>query len=166
MHEVLSGDAFVPERESVPDQTWSSAAFLASAVRGVLGLQLDAAKRQLRFAPRLPKGWDTLRVRRLDLAGARVDLALRISREVLELGIENSGPAMTLAFRAPLDTGVRVSSIDVSEGARLTSDLHEQVAGAVSILCPAHRTSRLTFHLAKQPALPSQVGVPPTRRWR
>lgn len=154
MHEVLNGDAFVPERESVPDQTWSSAAFLSSAVRGVLGLELDAAKRQLRFTPRLPQGWDTLRVRHLDLAGARVDLALRMSREVLELDIENSGPAMTLAFRAPLDTGTRVRSVDVSEGVRITSETREQLAGAVSIVCPAHRTSRLTLRLAKQRPLP------------
>ncbi|MEP6601380.1 MAG: hypothetical protein ABJB49_06160, partial [Nitrospirota bacterium] len=41
-HEVLRGDAFVPERESVPDQTWSSAAFLSSAVSGMLGLHLEA----------------------------------------------------------------------------------------------------------------------------
>jgi glycogen debranching enzyme len=153
MHEVLNGDRFVPERESVPDQSWSSAAFLSSAVRGVLGLDLDAAKRQLRFAPRLPQGWDTLRVRRLDLAGARVDLALRRSRDVVQLDIENSGPAMTLAFRAPLDTGVRVSSVDVSEGTRLTSNARAELQGAVSILCPAHRTSRLTLHLAKQSVL-------------
>jgi glycogen debranching enzyme len=153
MHEVLNGDRFVPERESVPDQSWSSAAFLSNAVRGVLGLDLDAAKRQLRFAPRLPQGWDTLRVRRLDLAGARVDLALRRSRDVVQLDIENSGPAMTLAFRAPLDTGVRVSSVDVSEGTRLTSNARAELQGAVSILCPAHRTSRLTLHLAKQSVL-------------
>jgi hypothetical protein len=149
MHEVLNGDAFIPERESVPDQSWSSAAFLSSAVRGVLGLEVDAAKRQLRFAPRLPQEWDTLRVRRVDLAGARVDLALRISREVLQLDIENSGPAMTLAFRAPLNTGVRVSSVEVSEGARLTSHAHSEPQGAVSILCPAHRTTRLTLRLAR-----------------
>jgi glycogen debranching enzyme len=148
MHEVLNGDVFAPERESVPDQSWSSAAFLSSAVRGVLGLRLDAAKRQLRFAPRLPKGWDTLRVRRLDLAGARVDLALRMSRNALELEIENSGPAMTLTFHPSLDAGVRVSSVDVSEGARLTADAHEEVAGEVRIVCVPHRTSRLTFRLA------------------
>ena len=153
MHEVLNGDVFVPERESVPDQSWSSAAFLSSAVRGVLGLEVDAAKRELRFAPRLPQGWDTLRVHRVDIAGARVDLALRRSREVLQLDIENSGPALTLAFRAPLDTGVRVSSVDVSEGARLTSNAHAELQSAIGILCPAHRTSRLTLHLARRPVL-------------
>jgi glycogen debranching enzyme len=148
MHEVLNGDTFVPERESVPDQSWSSAAFLSSAVRGVLGLRLDAAKRRLRFAPRLPQGWDRLRVGRLDLGGARVALALRMSSESLELEIENAGPAMTVTFRAPLNTGVRVTSVETSEGARLTTDAHEEVAGEVSIVCVPHRTSRMTFRLA------------------
>jgi glycogen debranching enzyme len=149
MHEVLNGDVFAPERESVPDQTWSAASFVSSAVRGMLGLELDAVSRQLRFAPRPPEGWETVRVQRLSLAGARVDLALQMSREVLQLDIDNAGPPMTLTFGAPLDAGVRVMSADVSEGARLTSGASDQLARAVSIFCPAHRTSRLTLRLAR-----------------
>lgn len=98
MHEVLNGDTFVPERESVPDQTWSAAAFISSAVRGMLGLEVDAEKRQLRFAPRVPPEWDTVRVSHIDLAGADVGLTFRRSGDVAYLDIENSGPAMTLAF--------------------------------------------------------------------
>lgn len=48
MHELMAGNAFVPERESVPDQAWSSAAVLSTAAQGVLGLQLDGAGRRLR----------------------------------------------------------------------------------------------------------------------
>lgn len=142
MHEVLNGDTFVPERESVPDQTWSSAAFVSSGVRGMLGLQLDATKRQLRFAPHLPPEWDTIRVRHVALAGANVNLGLRISPHRLELEIENSGPAMTLTFQPPLPSGVRVASAVSSTGARVATSADE-----VEASCPAHSTSRIVLEL-------------------
>jgi glycogen debranching enzyme len=106
MHEVLRGDAFAAERESVPDQTWSAAAFLSSAVRGVLGITVNAATRELRFAPRLPSAWQgrgrTVEVRRINLAGSDVSLTMRGSPNAVELTIENAGPAMTLRFRPAL----------------------------------------------------------------
>lgn len=148
MHEVLNGDAFVPERESVPDQTWSSASFVSSGIRGMLGLQLDASKRQLRFAPHLPPEWDTLRVRHIELGGAAVDLALRISPNRMELEIERSGPAMTLVFRPPLPDGAQVKSVVVSAGAKVIGGGQSAGADEIQLLCPAHRTSRMVLQLA------------------
>jgi glycogen debranching enzyme len=99
MHEVMRGDAFLPERESVPDQTWSAAAFLSSAVRGLLGITINAARREIRFAPRLPAAWDSVSVRRIDVAGADVGLTMRSVGSSVELTIENSGPALTVLFQ-------------------------------------------------------------------
>lgn len=144
MHEVLNGDEFVPERESVPDQTWSSAAFVSSGVRGLLGLEVDASARQLHFTPRIPPDWDTVRVRRIMLAGAEVGLALRISSDRIELEIENSGPAMRLTFRPPLQSVVRVKSTVLSEGAQLTGVVGDEI----NVACPANRTSRVVLQLA------------------
>jgi len=144
MHEVLNGDEFVPERESVPDQTWSSASFISSGVRGLLGLHVDATNRQLRFAPRIPADWDSVRVRHIGLAGADVDLALRMASDRAELEIENSGPEMTLTFRPPLPSGVHVTSTVPSDGARLSG----VVADEIRVICPAHRTSRIVLQLA------------------
>ena len=89
MHEVLNGDEFVPERESVPDQTWSSASVVSSGVRGLLGLKVEASTRRLRFTPRIPPDWDSIRVRHIRVAGAEVSLALGISSDRVELEIEN-----------------------------------------------------------------------------
>jgi glycogen debranching enzyme len=144
MHEVLNGDEFAPERESVPDQTWSSAAFLSSGVRGLLGLQVDGAKRRVRFAPRIPADWDALRVRHIVLAGAEVGLALRISSDSVALEIENSGPRMTLGFRPPLQSGVHVKSAIVSGGAQLA----DSVGDAIETIVPGHRTSRIVLQVA------------------
>ena len=147
MHEVLNGDAFVPERESVPDQSWSAAAFLSSAVRGMLGIQLDGLNRALRFAPRLPAEWDELRVDRIALGGARVNLGLRSSPKMVELEVENAGRAMTLTFRPPLPSGVHVGSLSLSDGVRLVGGTNA-IGDEIEVICPAQRTSRISVQLA------------------
>jgi len=150
MHEVLNGDAFVPERESVPDQSWSSAAFLSSAMRGMLGLQLDAAKRQIRFAPRLPAEWDTVRVRHIALAGAEVNLALHRSRNILELDVENSGPAMTIVLSPPPATG-QVNRVELGSGVRLMSMPVSSRDGDLSVMCPSRGACHVSLHLVGSP---------------
>jgi glycogen debranching enzyme len=148
MHEVLNGDSFAPERESVPDQTWSSAAFVSSGMRMLLGLQLEATKRQLRFAPQLAPDWDAVRVRHIAVAGAEVNLAVRVEPQRIELEVENPGSAVTLTFRPPLPSGVHVSSVVLSTGVRLTSSAKGTTADEITIICPAHRTSRIVLQLA------------------
>lgn len=150
MHEVLRGDAFVPERESVPDQTWSPAGFLSSAVSGMLGVHLDGSKRQLRFAPRLPAEWDRLRVRRINLAGTDVGLSLRTSPDVVTLDVENAGPALTLTFRPDLASGTRVVRAVVRGGSRSRVGAPSGGGGyEIEVLCPARGTSRITLHLTR-----------------
>jgi glycogen debranching enzyme len=148
MHEVLNGDRFVPERESVPDQTWSAAGFLSSAVRGVLGIDVDGLRREVRFAPRPPAAWDRVRVRRVNLAGSEVGLALRASTDVVTLDVENAGPAFTLRFSPDLASGARVQRVDVSGGGRARA---AGSGGAYELVvdCPARRTTRVTLRLVR-----------------
>jgi hypothetical protein len=147
MHEVLRGDVFAPERESVPDQSWSSASFLTSALRGMLGIQVEGAARTLRFAPHLPAGWDSVRVRRLDIAGADVGLAMRTSPNAIELEVENAGPQITLTFRPALTSGARVVSVNVSAGAQVVTSGARAGGYELSVRCRAKGTTRLTLRL-------------------
>ena len=151
MHEALAGNAFVAERESVPDQTWSAAAFVSSAVRGMLGLQLDGAKREVRFSPQLPPEWDSLRVRRINLRGADISLALRTSPDAVELAIETAGPTMTLTFRPALSAEARVRAAEVSDGSRLLVGAQQGSPYEVSIVCAAARTTHVMLHLNRPP---------------
>lgn len=150
MHEVLRGDTFAPERESVPDQTWSAASFLSSAVSGVLGIELDAAKRELHFAPNLPPAWQSLRVRHLPLAGAEINLAMRISPDSSVLTIENSGPAMTLVVRNRVRSDRYVLTATTSAEARVLRSGPAGGAYEVRIACPANRTTRLALRIARR----------------
>ncbi|HET7450463.1 MAG TPA: hypothetical protein VFJ78_07670 [Gaiellaceae bacterium] len=147
MHEVLRGDSFAPERESVPDQTWSPAGFLSSAVKGMLGLDVDGASRQLRFAPHLPPQWNRLRVRRVALGGSDVGLSLRTSPTVVELEVANPGPAFTLRFRPELPVGAGVARVDVSGGSKLRAREQGDDASTVVATCAAGRTTRITVRL-------------------
>jgi len=147
LHEVLRGDAFVPERESVPDQTWSAAAFVSSAVRGLLGLTLDGARRALRFAPRLPADWDSLHVRRINLGGSDVRLTMRTSTDAVVLDVENAGPALTLTFVPALVRSARVRAAEASGGARAVVGAARDGAPEVTVVCPAARPTRVTLRL-------------------
>ena len=149
-HEVLRGDAFVPERESVPDQTWSSAAFLSSAVSGLLGIHVDAGARHLRFAPHVPPEWNSLRVRRINLGATTVGLTMRSTRDVVELEVANSGPPLTLQFRPGLANETRVDRVEVRDGSHLSTGGESGEAYEVSVLCAAGRTTRITLHLTRR----------------
>lgn len=98
MHEVMAGDAFMPQRESVPEQTWSSASFLSAALEGLLGLDVDAATRELHFVPQPPAGWTSLQVERVRIGETQVDLSWRRTAHGDELDIDNRGAPFRLRW--------------------------------------------------------------------
>jgi hypothetical protein len=98
MHEVMAGNAFTPQRESVPEQTWSSAGFLSATIHGMLGLESDARNNLLQFAPQLPQSWQTLRVERVRVGKSVVDLHWQAMNERVTLDVQNTGPAFRLRW--------------------------------------------------------------------
>ncbi len=59
--------------ESVPEQTWSSAAFLSSAVQGLLGLKREAQANRLEFSPHLPANWESISVENIKISGGKIE---------------------------------------------------------------------------------------------
>jgi len=98
MHEVMSGSAFTPQSESVPEQTWSSAGFLSAAIGGMLGLRSDARNNVLHFAPQLPASWPSVRVEHVRVGKSVVDLDWRVERGQVTLDVRNAGPAFDLRW--------------------------------------------------------------------
>ena len=98
MHEVMSGSAFVPQRESVPEQTWSSAGFLSATMAGLLGLNIDARANALHFAPQPPPSWPTLRVAQIRVGASVVDLEWQRSDTGQTLAVHNRGPSFQLVW--------------------------------------------------------------------
>jgi hypothetical protein len=110
LHEVLAGDFYHEEVESVPEQTWSSAAFLTTSVQGLLGLRVDGVARRLNFAPHLPAAWDKVTLRRIRVGESQVTLDLANAAGEVALHMNNEGAPVRLAFDPELPLGAKVRS--------------------------------------------------------
>ncbi len=77
MPEVLSGTSYRLLDNAVPHQMFSELAVIPGFVQGVLGLEPDAARRRIRFAPHLPPQWPMAAVRRFPYGGQRLALEAR-----------------------------------------------------------------------------------------
>jgi glycogen debranching enzyme len=113
MHEVLAGNFYHPQEESVPEQTWSSAAFLSSAVRGLLGLVREAQGNRLEFAPHLPSSWDRVSVENIPVSGGQVNMTLLRVPEGLDLQTENSGSPVQILFSPQIPFGAHLSGAEM-----------------------------------------------------
>jgi glycogen debranching enzyme len=108
MHEVLAGDFYHQQTESVPEQTWSSAGFLSSAVRGLLGLEADSQANHLKFSPHLPPAWDRMSISDIKLPSGTVAMALARVPGGLDLQIENKGGPLELTFAPEIPLAARL----------------------------------------------------------
>lgn len=117
LHEVLAGDLYHEEVESVPEQTWSSAAFLTTSVQGLLGLRVDGVARRLNFAPHLPAAWNEVTLRRIRVGESAVTLGLTNAAGEVALHVSNEGAALKLAFDPEIPLGAKVlgARIDARE---------------------------------------------------
>jgi hypothetical protein len=115
MHEVLAGDFYHEEVESVPEQTWSSAAFLTAAVQGLLGLRVDGVARQVHFAPHLPAAWEKVTLRRISVGESEVTLELARSENEITLHVRNEGAPVRMSFDPELPLGAQVRSAHVDQ---------------------------------------------------
>ncbi|MCU1297637.1 MAG: hypothetical protein JWO91_1915 [Acidobacteriaceae bacterium] len=108
MHEALAGDYYHEELESVPEQTWSSAAFLTAAVNGLLGLRVEGSAKRVTFAPHLPPNWDAIRLRNVDVGASKINLSLIQSAEKVRVQMQNEGPAVGMIFDPEIPLGAKL----------------------------------------------------------
>jgi hypothetical protein len=74
--ELLSGDYNAPFGRSSHHQIWSEAMVITPAVRGMLGIEIDAGGKELRFAPQLPANWDQVEATNVIAGDAHYDLKM------------------------------------------------------------------------------------------
>jgi glycogen debranching enzyme len=87
--ELLSGEFFAPFGRSTPHQLWSSAMVISPVLRGLFGLEWDAAGKKLLVSPSLPAEWDGANLHHVPLGAGEVDL--EIKREGPALVVRPSG---------------------------------------------------------------------------
>ena len=122
MHEALAGDYQRQEVESVPEQTWSSALFLASFVKGLMGLHVEGACRGLTLAPHLPASWNAVRLRNVRAVSSEVSLILDQSGIELHLQVQNDGDPVKIVFNPgiPLGSKLREHALEITLSPRLS----------------------------------------------
>jgi len=146
--EVLAGNFYRPQIESVPEQTWSSAGFLDATIHGLLGLEIDAIADRLVFAPRLPVEWNDVSVRHIQVAAASVALALHRDAAGLTLKIDNSGPPFKFEFTPdlPLGATIRRSAFNRKPAAASLESFAQQTSARVALDAP-HGSSELRLDI-------------------
>ena len=93
--ELLSGDFNAPFGRSSHHQVWSEAMVITPAMRGLLGIEISAGGKELRFAPQLPADWDRIEARNVAAGNARYDLKLTRAAGRLTITITQRGSATT-----------------------------------------------------------------------
>lgn len=100
--ELLSGQYFAPLGRSTSHQLWSSAMVISPILRGLFGLEWDAAANMLTITPNLPAQWDKAALHHVPLGGG--DLDLEMTREGTMLTVRATGAAaqkIVLASHTP-----------------------------------------------------------------
>jgi glycogen debranching enzyme len=110
MHEVLAGDSYHPQLESVPEQTWTSGVFLSTFTQGLLGITINADRNQLSFASHLPADWTGVKIQRIKTPSSTVDLQLTQDLNSIRLHAVNHGAPLHFVFDPQLPLGARVVS--------------------------------------------------------
>jgi len=72
--ELLSGEFYQPLGRSSSHQMWSSAMVISPLLRGLFGLDWDAANHTLRLSPHLPADWDHAALHHVKLGDLSIDL--------------------------------------------------------------------------------------------
>src|SRR5258708_15616352 len=89
--EVLSGAYYQSLSTSSPHQIWSAAMVASPLMRGLFGLQTDAAMGTLTFAPHVPADWTSFAIQNVPIGPARVDLQYAKDLEGITLEVKASG---------------------------------------------------------------------------
>jgi hypothetical protein len=118
--ELLSGDFNAPFGRSSHHQIWSEAMVITPAMRGLLGIEVSAGGKELRFAPQLPGDWNQVEARKVSAGKASFDLKLvrqpgRLTVTIKRLGRSTSGATdgrdsitrITVAPAFPVDAQLR-----------------------------------------------------------
>jgi glycogen debranching enzyme len=89
--EVLSGDYNDSFSTSSPHQIWSAAMVISPILRGMFGLEGNADKHEITFAPHVPSDWMSFAIRNVRIGGVGLDFQYRKAIDSLTLEVKRTG---------------------------------------------------------------------------
>ena len=111
--EVLSGDYYQPLSTSSPHQIWSAAMVISPLLRGLFGLETDAAQRRVVLAPHVPADWTSFAIHNVRAGDAILDFAYHKTLDEIGLEIESS-EASSLEFSPALSLRAQLISAELN----------------------------------------------------
>jgi glycogen debranching enzyme len=107
--EVLSGAYYQSLSTSSPHQIWSAAMVVSPLLRGMFGLETDAATGTLRFAPHVPADWTAFAIRNVAVGAAKMDLRCTKDLSGITLEVKASGDTpRTIEFQPAVSLRAKV----------------------------------------------------------
>ncbi|MGH9587720.1 MAG: amylo-alpha-1,6-glucosidase [Acidobacteriaceae bacterium] len=151
--ELLSGKFFQPLGRSTAHQLWSSAMIVSPVVRGLFGLEWNAAQHELSVTPSLPAQWNYARLTKIPFGDKSLDLSLQ--REDGSLVVRAGGGAPSavrlrsrIAGAQHTREGLRIPLPAVEAGVEETLPQPGSVTSQMKVLNEASDAHSLTIHLA------------------
>jgi len=112
--EVLSGSQNVRLQESVSHQGFSTAGVVLPLVRGLSGLEGDALKKSIRFAPRFPADWEKVSIENYRLGEALFSFDYEKTQDKIMVSVRSkNSEGYRLHFAPGLGIGSRIQSLVV-----------------------------------------------------
>lgn len=117
--EVLSGDFYQSLSTSSPHQIWSAAMVVSPILRGMFGLQTDAATGTLTFAPHVPADWTWFAIRNIAVGSAKINLDYAkdlegITLEVKTSDVPSGNPSLSLGFHPAVSLRAKVLDVTLN----------------------------------------------------
>ena len=162
--EVLSGSDYQSLSTSSPHQIWSEAMVVSPLLRGMLGLDADAANATLTFSPHVPADWTSLGIRNVQVGSAKLDLHYAKDTGGITLEVKAAGDAScTIDFQPAVS--LRAKTLGVEWNGRATAfhvqsnEEDQHVVARVTIAGGQHTVRIRTqddFGLSYDATLPAQ----------
>jgi glycogen debranching enzyme len=111
--EVLSGDYYQGLSTSSPHQIWSAAMVISSILRGMLGLETEAAHKRVVLRPHVPADWNSFALHNLRAGAATLNFDCHRTADEITLDIESDTEAQ-LHFSPAVSLRAQVISTELN----------------------------------------------------
>src|SRR5204862_4197856 len=98
-----------------PHQIWSAAMVISPLLRGLFGLEVDAAGRRLTFAPHIPADWNSFAIDNVHVGTVALNFRYHKTAEELTLETSRSGAGdCAIEFSPALSPRARVTGAELN----------------------------------------------------
>ena len=114
VEEVLNGAEYKPGGVC-PHQCWSETMVLQPAIEGMLGLKVDALTNEVKFSPRFPADWDSVKVERIKIGNCFVNFTLnRSGGKIVYEFSSNLSKELMIDFNPALPLGIKIVNATIN----------------------------------------------------